>query len=292
MEKEKMIMRVEVLNKILEKKGKLFRVEYVQPWKINERKEGFALVYLDSNISPILYNDDFIMRMSDEELIEVMENILAKEDKPQIEDIMNAMDNIEYVKSNLYMRLVSLAKNMEELEKEDVAFIPVEDMAITFYIHIKFGETSGKIRIKNDMLKDLNLTKEEAFLYAKENLGKNYNITDIEGILKECTGNSYLPLENTPKELKVLVVTTKDKDEGAALMLLEKVMEELAKHFSSKFLILPSSIHEFIAVPYATENDIRQCREMVREVNSTVLSPDEYLSDNVFIWKNGGLHRA
>ena len=75
-------------------------------------------------------------------------------------------------------------------------------------------------------------------------------------------------------------------------MVSEKVMDKLEKQFSSKFLILPSSVHEFIAVPYKSKDDIRSCKKMVQEVNNTVLSPNEYLSDNVFVWENGGLHKA
>lgn len=100
------------------------------------------------------------------------------------------------------------------------------------------------------------------------------------------------PLEEADKKIKILVVTTKDNDEGAALMVSEKVMDKLEKQFSSKFLILPSSVHEFIAVPYKSKDDIRSCKKMVQEVNNTVLSPNEYLSDNVFVWENGELHKA
>lgn len=288
--KEKIMMRIKTLNELLEENGKNFKVEYVQHWKINKELEGYAILKQDSDVSPVIDNDDNIMQMSDEELIEYMENILEK-DQPTLEDVKNIMKNKDYVKENLYMNLISLPINIEKLKKEDISFIPIEDMVITFYVHIEFGGNIGKIRMRNSLFKALNLTKEEAFLYAKENLEKNYNIVDIEEIIKERFGYD-ASQEETHSEVRMLVVTTKDKDEGAALMLIEKVMKELAEHFSSKFLILPSSIHEFIAVPYTTQNDINSCKKIVHEVNSLVLSPDEYLSDNVFVWENGELHKA
>ncbi len=287
--KEKMIMRAERLNELVEEEGKNFTVKYVQRWKINKMLEGYALLKPGKNTYPIVYNHESIIQMSDKELIEYMENILEG-DQPTQEEVINLMKNTDYIKGNLYMSLISLDRNIEGLKQEDIFFIPLEDMAITFYIRIEFGESIGKIRVKNDLLKALNLTKEEVFLYAKENLEKHYYIAPIENIIKEYIED--FPLEEADKKIKILVVTTKDNDEGAALMVSEKVMDKLEKQFSSKFLILPSSIHEFIAVPYKSKDDIRSCKKMVQEVNNTVLSPNEYLSDNVFVWENGGLHKA
>lgn len=281
--KEKMIIRVEELNKILEKEGKSFRVKYVQQWKTNEMKDGYVLSNSDHAASPIIYDDD---------VIGYMEKILKESNKPNVETIMQLIKNEEYVKANIYPSLLSLQKNINNLEHEDISFIPVEDMAITFYITVEMENGTGKIRVKNDMLKTLNLAKEQALIYAKENLSKNYDIVDIEEMVKKEMGIFYMPIEKAHNDFRILVITTKDGDEGAALMLIENIMEEISKCLSSKFLIIPSSIHEFIAIPYQTEDDIKQCRKMVHKVNSTVVSKNDYLSDNVFIWKNGGLHKA
>ncbi len=289
--KEKMMMRAERLNKILEKEGREFTVKYVQRWKINEILEGYAILKPDSNTYPVIYNNESIIQMSDKELIEYMESILER-DMPTSEKVSNVMKNMDYIKENLYMSLISLKRNAEELEQEDISFIPVEDMAIIFYIHIRFGESSGKLVIKNGMLKAVHLTKKEAFLYAKRNLLKNCEIIDVEKIVQQYMKKNYSLEDKTEKKGEMLVVTTKNRVEGAALMLVEEVMEELSKYFSSRFLILPSSIHEFIAIPYTCEYSINSWRKTVREVNATVLSPNEYLSDNVFIWENGRLHRA
>lgn len=42
--KEKMIMRAERLNELVEEEGKNFTVKYVQRWKINKMLEGYALL--------------------------------------------------------------------------------------------------------------------------------------------------------------------------------------------------------------------------------------------------------
>ena len=73
--KEKMIMRAERLNELVEEEGKNFTVKYVQRWKINKMLEGYALLKPGKNTYPIVYNHESIIQMSDKELIEYMENI-------------------------------------------------------------------------------------------------------------------------------------------------------------------------------------------------------------------------
>lgn len=208
------------------------------------------------------------------------------------EKISNVTKNMDYIKENLCMNLISLNRNIERLKQEDVLFIPVEDMAITFYIRIEIGESVGKMVIKNGMLEAVHITKKEAFLYAKRNLLKHCDIIDIEKIIQQYIHPDYFLENKTDKICKMLVVTTKNRVEGAALMLVDGVMEKLEKYFASQYLILPSSIHEFIAIPYTSDYSISELKKMVHEINVTVLSPNEYLSDSVFVWENGELHKA
>ncbi len=290
--KKNMIMQVEEINKILETERKNFRVKYVKKWKINEMKEGFALFKSDQLASPIIYVNDEVMMMTTQELISYMEKILAESVKPDIETIMESIKSKEYIKANIYPSLLSLHENIKSFERENMFFIPVEDMAITFYILVKIGNDTGKIRIKNDMLKDFNLTKEEIYLYAKENLFQKHDILDIQELLNQELNDIDSSPAAPSKDSKMIIVTTKDRDEGAALMLNENIIKEVKRYFPSKFLIIPSSIHEFIAVEYQNQEEINMIRKMVHHINFTVISKSEYLSDNVFVWKNGGLHKA
>lgn len=98
--REKMMMRVEKLNELLREEEKDFTVEYVQRWKRNEKLEGYAILRSGSNTYPIIYNHESIIQMSDKELIEYMESILAG-DQPEAEKVSNVMKNMDYIKENL-----------------------------------------------------------------------------------------------------------------------------------------------------------------------------------------------
>ena len=289
--KEEMMIRVERLNELLRKEEKDFTVEYVQQWKINEKLEGYAILRAGSNSYPIIYNHESIIQMSDKELIEYMESMFEK-NIPTVNEISNIMKNMDYIKENLYINLISLDRNIEWLKQEDIFFISVEDMAITFYLRIESEDNIGKLTIKNGMLEAVHLTTQEALCIAKRNLLKHCDIIDIEKIIQQYIHPDYFLENKTDRICKMLVVTTKNRVEGAALMLVNGVMEKLEKYFASQYLILPSSIHEFIAIPYTSDYSISKLKKMVHEINVTVLSPNEYLSDSVFVWENGELHKA
>ena len=82
------------------------------------------------------------------------------------------------------------------------------------------------------------------------------------------------------------VITNDKKMFGASAMLnaplLESVMDE--KFHTDKLMIIPSSIHECIVVD-GNSSDARQIQEIVTEVNSTQVAPEEVLSASVYSYK-------
>ena len=55
--------------------------------------------------------------------------------------------------------------------------------------------------------------------------------------------------------------------------------------FRSNLYIIPSSIHEVILLPDSgKEPDATALKEMIREVNSTQVAPEEILSDNLYYY--------
>lgn len=207
--KEEMMIRVERLNELLRKEEKDFTVEYVQQWKINEKLEGYAILRAGSNSYPIIYNHESIIQMSDKELIEYMESMFEK-NIPTVKEISNIMKNMDYIKENLYINLISLDRNIEWLKQEDIFFISVEDMAITFYLRIESEDNIGKLTIKNGMLEAVHLTTQEALCIAKRNLLKHCDIIDIEKIIQQYIHPDYFLENKTDRICKMLVVTTKN----------------------------------------------------------------------------------
>ena len=63
----------------------------------------------------------------------------------------------------------------------------------------------------------------------------------------------------------------------------------MQKHQTEQLIILPSSIHEVLLIPYSEEMAEMDFQGMVREVNETSLSEEEILSDSVYIYDGNEL---
>ena len=60
------------------------------------------------------------------------------------------------------------------------------------------------------------------------------------------------------------------------------VLKKLADQLDSNLYLLPSSVHEIIAVRSDPNTDVSYLTEMVNEANNYVVEPENYLSDHVY----------
>ena len=74
---------------------------------------------------------------------------------------------------------------------------------------------------------------------------------------------------------------------GAGAVLCEGIQEQLDAIYPEGSYLLPSSIHEWIAV--GKDNDPKWLQQMVKDINRTVLCPQDILSDNVYTLEGGVL---
>ena len=94
-------------------------------------------------------------------------------------------------------------------------------------------------------------------------------------------------VEECVEEMKceMFVLTTHTKLHGAIGMLNKELLNAFMKKYKTeKLIILPSSAHEALLIPYSDEMIKMDLRDMVREVNETQLEATEYLSNNVYVY--------
>ena len=78
------------------------------------------------------------------------------------------------------------------------------------------------------------------------------------------------------------VLTNREKRYGAAALLYSGQISELADQVESDLLILPSSVHEVLLLPDDHRQEYTFYRQMVREVNTTHVEPEEVLSYSLY----------
>ena len=79
----------------------------------------------------------------------------------------------------------------------------------------------------------------------------------------------------------MFILSNKRKINGASIILYNEYLAELSDKLGDDLLIMPSSIHEVLAVP-ASSMDATDLKQMVREVNDTETSEQEILGYSVY----------
>ena len=81
------------------------------------------------------------------------------------------------------------------------------------------------------------------------------------------------------------VISNHSRQRGASSILNKEMLKQFAcEHNCKKLVVLPSSVHECILIPCDDEEiDIESFDNMVQEVNSTQVSPEERLLDRALI---------
>lgn len=87
---------------------------------------------------------------------------------------------------------------------------------------------------------------------------------------------------------EITVVTNQGLLDGAGSILLPSVQKRMEQKYGSCFAILPSSRHEVLVAPLT--DGVQEAifyQKMVKEVNETQVSPEDFLSDHVYVYRNG-----
>ena len=158
------------------------------------------------------------------------------------------------------------------------------DMAVVFAI----VDTSNPYRIRYKIIDavdivSLDIKLNEIMEAANENCKKaGYNIMLMEDAISEITGteissNAFCPM---------YVGTNPERILGASILMYETYLENLAAQIEDDLCIAPSSIHEVLIFPLSLVQPARII-EIVRDVNRTVVLPQEKLSDSVYIYRRG-----
>ena len=275
--------RVSAINSILEKEGAEFTAEYVKVWKNNREFEGYTLRSATYNCSPTIYNGDWL-DADDEDVAAYLMNLY---DENVMDFDINTVLSWDYILKNVKPKLISTA-NTDGLKARNIVTVPFLDMLISFYIPISGlpGNAMGSVQVTEMLIKNADITVEELHSMALNNLEGDFGIQSMGEILAELMGNTF---DTCGMELPMYVISNVSRVNGAAAILSKNALERVIGLLGEKIAILPSSIHECIAIGYRTEEDLHSLIEMVRSINATVVDIDDKLTDNVYIYEKGEL---
>lgn len=194
--------------------------------------------------------------------------------------------NLEAVKHHIVYRLINTAQNSSLLANTPHrSFL---DLSIVYYwIDERNYDYKESVPITNMLAQRLGISEEGLFELAKENTCRIYPTVTrtVEDIIRSIIGDyEDIPSgqdENISKTMWVL--SNKDGLNGAAAMLDNTALSVLSSILDSDLYILPSSVHEVIAIPALNQDDkAEELAEMVHNINKSCVKPTERLSNQVY----------
>lgn len=230
-------------------------------------------------ISPIIYMDTVEelenRGLEEDEIISYL--IKLYEDSKKFEFNVDTLNDGNFVLKNIFVGLQKTSS--ENIVKKETEFDEIESY---MYINlIKNGQDSATTKVTAELLENAGISEDEAWIAAKEN---TYAETIIVSLLKVMCLNTNMSYFEEMEDIPIYILTNKSKIKGASAILNRKVLKELAdKYCTDKIIAMPSSIHEFLVIPYKEQYNIDKLSEMVKEVNLTEVNPIEQLADKAYL---------
>ncbi len=244
---------------------------------------GLTVLEDEINISATIYLEPYYEVYEDtgmEYILDRLERVYEENKPEQSFDISKILD-YESIKENLRAKLINYELNRDFLK--EIPHRRFLDLAIVAYISLEMEEEiegNATITVKNNLQQTWKVDTEELIDNALENIKGDVVVANMsEYVDMSLFGD----IENL---FDIYVLTNRLKLHGAVAMLQKDRLKQFSEELKKETLtILPSSIHECLIINAEDEDkDTDELKEMVKEVNETVVSDQDILSNNVYIY--------
>lgn len=224
---------------------------------IHKKEDAFGpLVYVDQ-LLPFIAKGQTSLEEAAKRIFEMYRKQLPTCEKIDVSELTRK----DYLLGNTEIHLVNAERNKEMLS--ECPHRLVEDLAVTYRTRIRYQDgQDGSFVVTNQILEKARLRVKELEVAAVRN-------TEKAGFLTE----RILP--------GLYVLTNKEKVYGANIFLFPAEIASLAEKLQSDLFIIPSSVHELLAV--RTDGlEPEKVKKMIRDMNSTQIDPEEILSYSLY----------
>lgn len=261
--------------------------------KVNETLDGLTLRDTTSalSISPTIYINDMYKHYLKVEDLDIVFTAAADRMMHGMKMAPDEAQKIDYetAKDNIVFQLINTEQNKEMLK--GMPHREFQDLSV-IYRWIVSSDHDGvhSAVIHNPLAERIRMSEEELFKVAAENTRRILPpvIKDMNSIMREMFIKDGMPEEiaemmigEIPSESMMYVITNEKGINGAASMMYEDKLHELAVKLDSDLYIMPSSVHEVIAVS-SDIGDPYELAAMVSEVNMSNVELSERLSNQVY----------
>ena len=272
--------------------GEGIEFECIEHFKTNEVLTGIALKLPDCTTIPTVNLSD----MPDNATAEDIANITATTFQDALRDFKEFPVVPEMTRKNVLANVVLQAlgrKRNRQLLKAH-PHIPFLDLAGVFRVPVgPYRRNSlSTTLISNQIFEKLELTIDELTEAARRNTVSKFgiqliNIQEMNQFFTKGRHKEPKPFGEVQMVSPGLYTLTNDIEiNGASLMLIPGVLEDIGEKSGMDYYILPSSIHELLIARDDGLVSAKILKEIVHEGNRTesVIKPEDVLSDNVYFY--------
>lgn len=245
-----------------------------------------------TNVAPLIYLDPLFEKyQGDIPISSICDEIRHVYETNAFSDNfdLSVITDWSRIKSQVCTRLINHKRNATYLEKKVYGRIPDTDLSFMYYIILDTFKEGATIPVSHELFAAWNITTDELHETAIANTQRIHQpcVRPMNILMQEMFGCS-TPAPETDQIM--YVITSKKMLHSAVLALLPEVYEELYEKLGEGFLLLPSSVHEMLAVPQDI-TDPQDLLKMVTEINhcGQVVSDEDILADDVFTIRDGRL---
>jgi len=291
--------REEVIEELLEVCGNEFLVEKRDVIKNNGvTLSGISITGPGETVFPTIYLEALFDeyrkgKMNIKEIVNEILRIYTKE-KNVCGVNMSYLTDFDSVREKLIYRLINAEKN-ESLLK-DIPHRRFLDLAVIYTVYIDdVFNSAGNVTVRNDLMEKWGVDEEELYILATRNTPriKKPVIKELGEMLAELmdTGECRDNAEDIFGEgmVKMFVLTNCDRYYGDSIILYPGLLKDLRDMMKTDLYLLPSSVHEFIIVPASGGIGSSELSDLVKSVNESSVMAEDFLSDNIYLYKNDTL---
>lgn len=261
-----------------------YTYEVVTVNKMNQSRDGITRRYDEPKATAVLYLDELYITakhdcLSPKDLMIYIDEWFDDAELNTPASI-KAVDLNNIDPSRIYPVVINTERNAELLT--EVPHREIADLSVVYYYNIT---DEASFLIKNDALNSVfhDYDEESLHICAIQNaasdavlaplflmmMGKRHNLLEDEHVS-----------EFNPNEQFVL--TYENGYRGAGIVACGTILKEVYDLMKGGYYILPASVHEVIVLK--TDAMAETLREMVRNVNETEVSEQDFLSNNVYYY--------
>jgi len=255
----------------------------------------------DSKIGRNYYLEDlFLQYQSGRTITEIAADILRVNrndsfftDSTLITPFISRLSSYDFIRNHLFVRLLNLKSNNKYLS--DKIYQPYlenensHELAICLCIQVpELKNDNGIITVTHHLRNHWDVTDEELFENALLNT-EAINGCSIRNMYEVLTSladvaDTLETLNQITTEPAMYVMTNNNSFNGATTILFPNILKSFADEKGCDIYIIPSSTHEVILVPDNGTIDAASIQDMILQVNQTVISPSEILSNQLFYY--------